>query len=186
MKTLRVNILSLAGIMILSWISINGYSQEKLTRQEKKEIRKAQLAENFRIIDSLLTDRSFVLEADNLQDAYGSRIFVLPDLNFVRVQKTSGVLQTGTNSGYGYNAVGGVTAEGSIGSWNVYKDDKRMLFRVQFSLTTQIGHYDVSMVVTSDNHASATITGLGPGRLTWEGHLETTGNSRVFKGMNTI
>jgi hypothetical protein len=42
------------------------------------------------------------------------------------------------------------------------------------------------MNVSSDNYATATITGLGPGNLTWQGHIATVGNSRIFKGQNTI
>jgi hypothetical protein len=42
------------------------------------------------------------------------------------------------------------------------------------------------MTVSADNNAIATITGLGPGRLTWEGCLVTINNSRVFKGKNTL
>jgi hypothetical protein len=57
---------------------------------------------------------------------------------------------------------------------------------LQFSLLTQIGFYDISMNISSDNRARATIRGLGRDQLTWDGHLETIGNARVFKGQNTI
>jgi len=73
------------------------------------------------------------------------------------------------------------------------KRQKRLLLlseefthRVRFSIISNIGHYDVSMVVSSDNRASATVSGMWRGRLTWDGHLETVNNSRVFKGQNTI
>ncbi|MFN8239747.1 MAG: hypothetical protein U0X39_03240 [Bacteroidales bacterium] len=55
-----------------------------------------------------------------------------------------------------------------------------------FNVTTQIGHYDILMLVSAGNKATATITGLTPGSLTWEGHLETVSRSNVFKGRNTI
>jgi hypothetical protein len=187
MKTMKINTTSLVLILSLFWISPVSSSQDvKLSRQEKKEVRKAQMAENFRILDSLLNSRSFVLEAENLQNEYGNRIFVTSDLNFVKVDKSTGVLQTGSSFGMGYNNVGGVTAEGNIGSWKLFRDTKKLTYRLQFSLVTNIGHFDVFMVVSADNHATATITGLGPGKLIWEGHLETLNNSRVFKGMNTI
>ncbi len=178
---------SLFWILGLFCISLNGNSQEsKLNRQELKEVRKAQMAANFNILDSLLNAKSFVLEADFLQNKYGDRIQVVPLLNFIKVDQSNGILQTGSNSSVGYNDVGGVTAEGSIGSWKLYKDAKKLTCRLQFSLLTNIGNYDVSMFVTADNNATATITGLGPGELTWQGHLQTINNSGVFKGRNSI
>jgi len=187
MKTKNINIVTLLGVFGFFMISLVSNSQEaKLSRQERKEVRKTQMTANFYILDSLLKSKSFVLEADYLQNRYGDRIPVVSDLNFIRVNVSDGVLQTGSNFGMGYNGVGGVTAEGTIGSWKISKDSKKLIYTLQFSLLTQIGHYDIFMTVNADNHASATITGLGPGRLTWDGRLRTLNNARVFKGQNTI
>jgi hypothetical protein len=187
MKTMRFKIVSLFFIIGLLGISLNSNSQErKLSRQELKEVRKAQLTTNFYLLDSLLRSKTFVLEANFLQNKYGDRINVTPNLNFIKLDESTGVLQTGSVYGMGFNGVGGVTAEGSIGRWNIYRDVKNLSFRLQFSLFTNIGTYDVSMIIGSDNRATATITGLGPGRLSWQGYLVTLENSRVFKGRNTI
>jgi hypothetical protein len=187
MKTMKMKMVSLFWIVGFCCLSINSFSQNvKLSRQELKEARKAQRAANFFILDSLLNSKMFVLEADYLRDASGYRIPVVSLLNFVKVNRENGILQTGSNSGTGYNSVGGVTAEGNVSGWKIFKDFKKQTYRLQFSLMTNIGHYDVSMVIMSDSRAMATITGLGPGKLTWEGHLMTLNNSRVFKGQNTI
>lgn len=143
------------------------------------------MAANFSILDSLLDAKSFVLEADYLRNGYGERVNVLSNLNFIKVDELHGILQTGSNFTTGYNGVGGVTAEGSIAKWKIYKDFKNLSHSLQFSLLTNIGHYDIFMTVTSDNNATATITGLQPGKLTWEGHIATVNNSRVFKGQET-
>lgn len=187
MKTIRNKMVSLFLLLGLLGLTSVSYSQNvKLTRQERKEVKKAQLTANYYILDSLLKARTFVLQADYLESKYGDRISVLPDLNFIKVYETNGILQTGSVFGVGYNGVGGVTAEGPIGTWTVYKNDKELSYTVRFSLLTNIGNYDVVMNVSSNTRASATITGLGPGRLTWSGHLGTIGNTRVFKGQNTI
>ena len=91
-------------------------------------------------------------------------------INFIRIDGPTGVIQTGSNFSRGYNGVGGVTAEGSIRNWEVFRDAKRFSHRVRFSILSNIGHYDVSMVVSSDNRASATVSGMWRGRLTWDGH----------------
>jgi hypothetical protein len=187
MKRLKTNMVSLFWILGFLWISLNSNSQDnKLSRKELKEAREAQMVANFNILDSLLNSKSFVLEADFLQNQYGERIHVMSNLNFVKVDKSNGVVQTGSSSGLGYNGVGGVTAEGSIGIWKIFKDNKHFNYRVQFSILTNIGNFDIFMTVTADNYAYATITGSTPGKLTWEGHLETIDNSRVFKGQDSI
>jgi hypothetical protein len=187
MKTIKFNMVRLILLIGLFGISFQGKSQDvKLSRQEKKELRKAEMLANFNILDSLLNEKSFVLEADYLQNTYGPMIPVVSMLNFIRVDRTKGVLQTGSDFRLGYNGVGGVTAEGSIGGWKINKNFKSLSYTLSFNLLTNIGNFDIFMTVTADNYASATITGSGPGRLTWKGHLETIDNSRVFKGQNTI
>lgn len=184
---MKFKMVSLFWIIGLFCFSLNGNSQEKkLSRQELKEVRKARMEANFMVLDSLLNTRNFILEADFLQNQYGYRIFVNPTLNFVKVNDTNGILQTGSNVSMGYNGVGGVTAEGTIGKWEVSKDPERLTFTLRFNLLTNIGYYDVFMTIASDASASATISGLRRGRLTWEGNLNTLENSRVFEGQRTI
>jgi len=184
---MKFKTVSLFWILGFFCISLNSSSQErKLTRQELKEVKKAQLEANFWALDSLLKAKSFVLEADFLQNQYGDMVNVTPMLNFIKVNETNGILQTGSNFGIGYNNVGGVTAEGPISKYEINKDQKKMTFTVRFNLLTNIGQYDVFMTVTADASARATILGLGPGKLTWDGHLETVENSGVFKGQDTF
>jgi hypothetical protein len=187
MKTIKINIASLFMAIGFFGISLYSNSQDiKLSRQEKKEVRKAQLTENFYLLDSLLNSKTFVLEANFLQNRYGDRIPVGSILNFIMVDGSTGVLQTGSESNLGFNGVGGVTAEGTIGNWEMHKNLKQLSYMLNFSLLTNLGNYDVTMRVTSNNRAMATIRGLTPGQLSWEGRLRTLEDSRVFKGQNSI
>ena len=106
-------------------------------------------------------------------------------LNFVRVDSQR-VLQTGSNTGMGYNGVGGVTAEGTIGDYKITRDTKNLSCTVSFNLITNLGSFNIFMSVSAGNNARATISGTTSGRLTWDGHLVNLDNSRAFKGMNTI
>jgi hypothetical protein len=189
MKTKRFNFLILA-VFLMSMFPLTGTSQDysrdtKISRKEKKETRKAELYANYRAIDSLLKKKTFVLEAYTLRDKYGDNVPVNNNLNFIRVNGSNVVLQTGTPSGMGYNGVGGVTAEGSISNWKVVADEKRLNHSVSFNTTTGVGIYDVMMTIAADATASATITGMTSGRLTYLGNLVAPYNSRVFKGMRT-
>ncbi len=106
-------------------------------------------------------------------------------VNFIKVNSPDAVLQTGSNVSYGYNGVGGVTAEGSIQNWKIDKNLKNLSYSVQFSINTSIGPYDVFMIINADNNATARISGLGPGTLKWDGQIEAPYNSRIFKGQES-
>jgi hypothetical protein len=171
----------------LFFISFSSNAQEiKLTKEEKKEAKRNKQYYDFQVIDTMLQNRSFVLEADFLENQYGYRRTVMSGLNFIMVDSLKAVLQTGSNIGMGTNGVGGATAEGSISSLKITKNEKNLSFFLRFTVVTNIGIYDVSMTVYSNRHARATISGLTPGKLVYTGRIETLYESRVYKGRNRI
>jgi hypothetical protein len=168
-------------------LTTNTWSQEqKLTRKEKKAAHKEELKNKFRTIDRVLNDKTFVVKADFLENNYGNRVHVSDILNFIRVDTGNVVFQVGSYNGLGLNGVGGITAEGNLDRWKVYKDDKNMSFDVLFTTVTNIGVYDISMKVAADGYTRATITGLRNGSLTYSGYLMPTEDARVYKGQNTL
>lgn len=193
MKKLIYNLVALLLTAGMLWIPYQGYSQDfsqdrKLSRKEKKEARKTGLYANYKAIDTLLKQKTFVLEAEFLQGRYGDEIPVSSNINFIRVQSPGVVLQTGSTSyaGNGYNGVGGVTAEGTLNNYKITSDEKRLNHTVFFSTTTQIGTYDIMLRISADASATATITGMTRGSLTYRGNLVAPYNSRVFKGRNSL
>jgi hypothetical protein len=187
MKTSNFKLTKVFLTMGLIVFSLNVSSQDiQLTRQEKKEAEKAREYMNFMALDTLLQNKSFVLEADWLENQYGTKVPVLSDLNFIMVDSVKAVLQTGSNSRLGTNGVGGVTAEGSISDLKITKDVKNMSYYLRFTITSTLGIYDISMNIFSGNSARATITGLTRGKLVYDGRIEALYNSSVYKGRNTI
>jgi hypothetical protein len=182
MKYVKKKIVRIILMMCFLTISVYCNAQEL----SRKEIRRAEKLWNYQVLDSLLSAKSFVVEADFLQNKYGIKVPVNSSLNFIRVEDPDGVIQTGSDTRMGTNSVGGVTAEGTIGSWKVQKNPEKLRYTVRFNVFTQIGNYDVLMTVNADNQVSATISGTTSGKLTWIGRLNTIANSRVFKGMKTI
>jgi Domain of unknown function (DUF4251) len=180
-----MGILLLAAGMLSMPARINAQDR-KLERQEKKEARKAELYANYNALGGILNSRRFVLEAFNLSNRYGEKIVVSPTVNFIMVTSGRGVLQTGILSTLGYNGVGGVTAEGTIGKYEVHNNPKSHSYFIRFSLNTAIGTYDVAMSVNAEGRARAEISGLTPGRIIYEGHLVPAENSRVYKGSAVI
>ena len=186
MKTIRLQQFFLL-ILTSSFINIASLlSQEaQLSSKEKKAMKKAVAEVNYRILDSLVSTRSFILEANTLRDKYGLNIPVNSSLNFIKVVGENGVLQTGYETGIGYNGVGGLTAEGKIGTWRIERDPKKLTITVQFSILTNLGNYDIFLRIGSADNANATLTGLRPGNLIWDGQIVTLDNSRIFKGYNS-
>jgi hypothetical protein len=190
MKIMKTLILKTDGFLLmigLFLISLNVSSQDnKLTKEELREVRKAQQLMNFQSLDTLIQNKCFVLEADYLENQYGNRIPVLSNLNFIMLDSLKAVLQTGSNFRAGTNGVGGATAEGRIAGLKVVKNQKNLSYFLRFSVSTDIGMYDVAMTIFSNNHATATITGLTRGKLVYDGRILALYNSSVFKGRNSI
>jgi len=168
-------------------ISLNINSQDnKISRQDQKAAKRDKQYFNFQVVDSMLENKSFVLEADFLQNQYGDRVPVLSGVNFIMIDFTNVVLQTGSTAIRGSNGVGGVTAEGRLENLKITKDFKNLTFSVRFTATTQIGIYDIFMTINSNRYARATISGLTRGKLIYDGRILALYDSGVYKGRNSI
>ena len=187
MKTLKYKIGSMLLVLGFSLISLTGNSQDnRVTKQDQKEAQDLQRLYNFQVIDSMLQNKSFVLEADYLENQYGERRPVMSDVNFIKVDSSDVVLQTGSNRISGSNGVGGATAEGTVKDLNIVKNLKSYSFWLRFTVVTRIGIYDVDMTIYSNRTAKATISGLTMGKLIYDGRVENLYDSRFYKGMNSL
>ena len=187
MKKSIINLGSLFLAVGFFFISLNSFTQDiKLTRQEQKAAKEAIRNAQFIYLDTLLRSKSFVLEADFLQNQYGDRIQVTPFLNFIQVNSSDIIMQTAANAGRGFNGVGGVTAQGTLISFKMVKNSKKSSYLLWFTVHSNIGSYDISMDVSSNQRARAVITGLSPGKIIYDGRLVSLKKSRTFKGWNSI
>ena len=82
----------------------------------------------------------------------------------------------------GANGVGGVTAKGKIVRWKVKKNEKNKTFNVSMGVSTPIGSYDVDFSISPTGNATAWLTGIYGGRLTFEGDLVPIEESGVYEG----
>jgi hypothetical protein len=186
MKKLTYNLGSLFLIVGLFWISYSGNSQDiKLNKQEQREAKRAEMYANFQYIDTMLERKDFVLEADYLENQYGFKRSVPSILNFIKVDSSNVVLQTGSNTYFGFNGVGGVTTEGRLERLKIVKNFKNLSYTLEFSVMTNIGVYDISMMINADRYARATISSMTRGTLIYDGHIVPFTNSIVYKGQNT-
>lgn len=162
----------------ISFAQIDGEN----TSLSKKEIRKAQKEKLFQMVKDMIQNRSFVLEADFLQDKYGRRISVSNGINFVSVDSTEAIIQVGSNYGLGPNGVGGVTAKGMITDWELTEHKKSNSFVLRINVMTSIGIYDLHFSISQSGQTTAKLTGLRSGSLTFDGDLVPWENSSIYEG----
>jgi len=171
-----------SGLLAQDFSANNQSSKDK--RARLKEQRNAEIAMEYAATSNMLDSMSFVLEAYNLRDEWGHLVTVPSNLNFIMVDSTKSVIQIGSNTRLGANGVGGVTAKGTVSNWKLIKEEKHKSFTLFMTVSTPIGIYDVSMFINADGNVTATISGINPGKLIYEGALVPLANSRVFEGQS--
>lgn len=167
--------------MLAALFSLGSMAQGTGKPPKSKEQKAAEREIQFKGMQNLLDDQRFILEADYLGNGFERRP-VVAALNFVMVDSTSTVIQTGNNFGVGYNGVGGLTVEGRISKYSIVRDNKRKSFTVTWNMSSTIGFYNISMHVSASGRATATLTGTTTGRLVYDGWLVPASETRTFQG----
>lgn len=161
-----------------------GKETKKEASQRKKEEKNAKIASQYKLTDSLLRGKKFVLEAHFLKYSNGNRVNVVSTLNFISIDSLSAVIQVGSMQRVGYNGVGGVTVQGRISNWKLEKNDKQKNFYLTLSIQGNVDIYDVSISIDYAGYATATLNGINTGRLTFEGNVVSKEETVIFKGQS--
>lgn len=165
--------------------SVDKDSRKKLTKEEKAELKKAEAEAMAKMVDSLIRERRFVLEADFLSNQNGNRIIVNNLINFIMVDSSDIVIQTAsTTRPGGSNGMGGITTRGRITGYEVKKTGKNnQSYFIRLMANTTIGMYDIFFNINPSSATNATISGIRSGKLNYHGVIKSMEDSRVFKGM---
>jgi len=115
---MKSKLLTLTILLISSAIYTRGIAKNKESKAEKA----ARIESEYTATEKLIDSAAFVLTADFLSNQYGYRRIVEPLLNYIEVDSSQAIIQTGNSFGIGYNGVGGLTISGKINTWNVNKD----------------------------------------------------------------
>lgn len=142
-KIMKKSILKNSSFLLifgLLWIPNIVNSQElKLTKKELKEASKAKKINKYKALGTLLENRRFVFEADSRSDAQNYYGRVSADSNYIRVDSLTAFIQF---EGFtGWSKAPPQTWEGSIVSWELVKNDKRIDYELQFKISTVIENY---------------------------------------------
>ena len=100
-------------------------SEKKLSRQERKEAKRAMEQALFEEAKQAIENKSFTLEADQVIFKRGRTAFVSSNTNFVTVNGNKGSVQVAFNIPVsGPNGLGGVTVDGNVSGYKVTTDKK--------------------------------------------------------------
>lgn len=186
MKTILIILLALGMISpVLSQDQeLSKKEQKALNKQLKKEQEAEEAAAMIAMAGLMVEHKSFVLEADRLQDSKGNTINVSSMINFVACDSVNAVIQIGSDQYIGRNGVGGVTVEGPISNYKYDFNEKKGIYTVSYGVRSPLGAYDVRMTVFGEGRAEATVTSNWPGRLSYYGNLVPPVASKVYKGQS--
>lgn len=160
-------------------------SRKEAERRRKKQ--KTQQNEQdsilFLMAERALDRLDFVVEADQLIFRQGRSAFVSSTRNFIALHNNRAVVQVAPFNGGGPNGVGGITVEGSASSINKSVDKRGNIY-----FTMNVSGNGISALVSialskGSNNVSATINpNFNANRITLNGILIPTAESRIFKG----
>ncbi len=173
--------LLMAIIIVVSVNGVHAQTEQDSSKMSRKEKRALEREHLYLINKDMLENRNFVLESDYLQNRYGYRIPVNSTINFVMVNADEAVIQIGSDYGLGYNGVGGITAKGRITKWELNENEKKKSFDLSMHVMTNIGMYEVNMSVGL-GMATARLTSLSRGNLTFSGDIVALNESVVYEG----
>jgi hypothetical protein len=164
--------------------NVDNKTAKKLSKKQRLEQKRVDEEATAKLVDWMVEQRRFVLEADYLSNKIGERINVNNTLNFLLIDSSKITIQLASNSGIGGpNGMGGITTDGMITSYEVKKIGKaRNNYSLRVLTITGVGSYDIFFNISPNGLADATIGGSWSGKLNYHGRLVPINKSRVFKG----
>lgn len=185
MKKLVVLIAAVAlSFQVFAQEEITKEEWKKMSRQERKEYKMQVAMAKQQKIMQLLTSKAWVLESYQLQDKYGESVIIEPSLNFVGVAGENATAQLGSNGDIGWNGVGGITVEGTVRQYELKEGNKPgtgAYLRIEIQ-GASAGHLSMSIQVSADGTAAATVSDNTGDRLTYRGRIVSLAESVVYKG----
>ena len=177
-------------LILIFLISTSLFAQEmegkqKLTKEQRKELRKQKTLENKQKIIDLLNSQQWIIEANTVYDRYNQSYQLNPTINFVGVDNKDAALQLGFDGVVGWNGVGGVTIDGTVTSYKVNEGKGNSSPSVSLRFSGRgTGSANIHVTVNSSGNATARVNGDFGSRITFQGQLVPVSESVVYKGQS--
>lgn len=172
-------------LLFINLSDIIAQEKTKLSRKEKKELKKQQQAEQKRVLLDLIHSKMWVIEAHTVFDRYNQSYQLNPTINFVGIKEEEGALQLGFDGLIGWNGVGGVTLDGKVTKYEVKegKGDAMPSVSIRFQ-GRGVGSAIINVSLNSSGQATAKVNGDFGDRITFSGMIKPLDESNVYKGQS--
>ena len=179
--------ITLFAMLLLMGVS-TGHAQGQLSKLERKELKQEEKRRNLEKLFTIVNQRTFIIEADNISDRYGRRLFVNPSTNFLIVEDSTAIIQLALNNGLGFNGLGGITLEGRLTSFEVKKDadNKKPIFMKARVFGTALGSIDLFLDLYSDGRSVVRFSSQYGHRFSLDGSLINLDESLPFVGTRSF
>lgn len=172
------------AVLALSCMALRGQEEQRLTRQQRKELKARIDSLRFEQAKQLVAEKDFVLESDEVIFKNGITAYVNSNTNFVSVKGENAVVQVAFNIPMGGpNGIGGITVSGSVSGYKVTTDkggNETVEFGVNgFGISAKIL---ITLFEGSDRAELDITPNFNARRLTLRGRIVPTEESNVFKG----
>ncbi len=174
-------------IILLITLAAMAQGQVPLTKEEKKILKREQKKQAERMMSvntsQALHSSQFILKADRVRGRGGSMFNVNPRINFVSVQGDEVYVQLGSDTGIGYNGVGGVTLKGKVTGYTIEQDKKNGNYYIQMNTLGTGGALTISMHVNvTGDMANAVVQTNWGSRVDFIGKVVPSGRLQVYRG----
>jgi hypothetical protein len=183
---MRTITILLSFLVFASLLQAQETSPDSLTRKEirkKHKVEKQLLRQKqYEEMSDLLENRSFVLEADYIQNQYLNHASVSALINFVMVDSATMIGQLGFLGWTGSNGAGGGTGKGEIMTYKLSKHDKAKSFSLEMGVDMRGGRVNIFMDIDASGTAKADVVFTIYGHLIYDGRIVPLKDSKVFIG----
>ncbi|BDD06252.1 DUF4251 domain-containing protein [Aureibacter tunicatorum] len=172
-------------IALIFSFGFNGYAQnedKKLSKQERKELRKKEQQENLQKSSDIAESKHFILEAHTLVGRRGQSAPIQPNLNFFATDGENVTIQLAFPAAPwpGYNGLGGLTVDGRVSQYKITKGKKTVSIRID--AMSSIGSYQIFINANYGSTSTMRITGNRGERFEFRGTLLPLEENNVYKG----
>ncbi|OHX67917.1 DUF4251 domain-containing protein [Flammeovirga pacifica] len=157
--------------------------ERKKAKQLEKQQAKAEEEARLAMAKQAMHDQEFVLEANQVFDRYGNVAQVTNNINFIKMNKNTCVVQLGFDGIVGYNGVGGITLDGKISDLKITENEHgglSMDFNVQGSMMQARVRINLN---GGDNWADASVRSQTENiEIKFRGNIIPSNLSNIFQG----
>ncbi len=144
----------LTAIVLTLGFGLSAQTNEKMTKEQKKQERLAHEAANWKLFNSLAQEKLFVIEISSA----GNNNSLSPRLNFLYVNQDSAVFQLQSYSQMSNNGLGGFTINGTISNYQYIPPKKKSKpIYIQFNLQSKNrarGMLNINITVYGDGQCN--------------------------------